>query len=252
MQTLLRKELREQWRTHRILVVAAVLSLFGLLGPLSVKYLPLIMARMPGVPEGLAEVMPEPDVAMAVDEYVQNLAGFGVILAILIPMAAVVGEKNSGTAAMILSKPVSRAVFLGSKFITYGLIFFAGILLAGLGGYYYLGILFEWLKPEGFLALNGLLMIYLMMFVAITLFASTVSRSQFAAAGISFSLLIFISLLGTIPSLSPYFPTSLIDWGCALALRLDAEPAWTALAVTVAVTALAWLAAWLILQRQEL
>ena len=55
MQTLLRKELREQWRTHRILVVAAVLSLFGLLGPLSVKYLPLIMARMPGVPEGLAE-----------------------------------------------------------------------------------------------------------------------------------------------------------------------------------------------------
>ena len=200
----------------------------------------------------MAEVMPDPDVAMAVDEYVQNLAGFGVILAILIPMAAVVGEKSSGTAAMILSKPVSRAVFLGSKFITYGLIFFAGILLAGLGGYYYLGILFEWLKPEGFLALNGLLMIYLMMFVAITLFASTVSRSQFAAAGISFSLLIFISLLGTIPSLSPYLPISLINWGCALALRLDAEPAWTALAVTVAVTALACLAAWLILQRQEL
>lgn len=89
-----------------------------------------------------------------------------------------------------------------------------------------------------------------MMFMAITLFASTVSRSQFAAAGISINLLIFLSLLGTIPSLSPHLPASLIDWGYALALRLDAEPAWMALAVTVAVTALAWFAAWLILQRQ--
>ena len=80
-----------------------------------------------------------------------------------------------------------------------------------------------------------------MMFMAITSFA-----------GISFSRLIFLSLLGTIPSLSPHLPTSLIDWGNALALRLDTEPAWTALAVTVVVTALAWLAAWLILQRQEL
>lgn len=252
MQTLFRKELREQWRTYRILVVAAVMSLFGLLGPLTVKYLPFIMAQMPGVPEGLAEVMPEPDVAMAVDEYVQNLVGFGVILAILIPMAAIVGEKTSGTAAMILSKPVSRAVFLGSKFITYGLIFFTGILLAGLSGYYYLGILFEWIKPAGFIALNGLMMIYLMMYLAITLFASTVSRSQFAAAGISFSLLVFLSLLGTIPSLSPHLPASLIDWGYALTLGLDAKPAWAALAVTLAVIALAWFAAWLILLRQEL
>jgi len=32
-----------------------------------------------------------------------------------------------------------------------------------------------------------------------------------------------------------------MDWGCALALRLDAESAWMALAVTVVVTALAWL-----------
>ena len=77
-----------------------------------------------------------------------------------------------------------------------------------------------------------------MIFMAITSFA-----------GISFSRLIFLSLLGTIPSLSPHLPASLIDWGSTLALRLDAEPAWPVLAVTVAVTALAWLAAWLILQR---
>ncbi|TET83960.1 MAG: hypothetical protein E3J37_04460 [Anaerolineales bacterium] len=252
MQTLLRKELREQWRTYRFLVVVAVLIVSGMIGPLSVKYLPLILAQMPGVPEGLMEVMPEPDVAMAVDEYVQNLSQLGVILAILIPMAAVVGEKTSGTAALILSKPVSRAVFLGAKLIAHGLIFFAGILLAGLGGYYYLGILFEWLTPVGFLALNGLLMTYLMMFLAITLFASTISRSQFAAAGISFGLLIFLSLLGAVPSLSPYLPTALMAWGRALVLRLDVEPAWGALGVTFAIIVSAFLGGLLVFRHQEI
>lgn len=249
---LLQKELREHWRTRRFLIVAAVLFVFGLFGPLTVKYMPVILSQVPGVPEGLAELMPDPDVNMAVDEYVQNLTQFGVILAILVPMGAVVSEKKSGTAAMILSKPVSRATFLGAKWMIHTLVFIAGVLLAGLGGYYYLGILFEWLEPTGFLVLNGLIVIYLIMFLSITLFASSIFPSQLAAAGFSFGILICLGGLGAIPSISPNLPASLMRWGRELALDQGGEAAWEALGVTLLIVVVAWFGSWLSFRVQEL
>jgi len=252
MKILLQKELRELWRTRRFLIVSAVLFVFGLLGPLSVKYMPAILSQVPGVPEGLEGIMPEPDVVLAVDEFTQNLSQFGVILAILVPMGAVVGEKARGTAAMVLSKPVSRASFIAAKWIAYMVVFLVGVLLAGLGGYYYLGILFEWLSPLGFLALVGLISVYLLMFVAITIFTSTICQSQPAAAGVSFGLLIIMSLLAVIPSVSPHLPASILQWGRALALGQAYDVGWSSILITGTVIVAAWLGAWLVLRRQEL
>jgi ABC-2 type transport system permease protein len=252
MKVLLKKELREVWRTRRFLIVVAILFVFGLIGPLTVKYMPLILTEVPGVPEGLADVMPEPDVAMAVDEYVQNLSQLGVILAILVPMGAVVSEKKSGTAAMVLSKPVSRVAFLGAKWVLYSFVFVVGIFIAGLGGYYYLGVLFEWLEPLSFLALSGLIVIYLMMFLAITLFASSICPSQLAAAGSSFGVLIILGFVGMISSISPYLPAALIRWGRELALQQSGEAAWGALAITVLIIGVTCMGSWLIFRNQEL
>jgi len=252
MRVLFRKELRGLWRSKRFLIVAAVLFIFGLLGPLSVKYMPVLLSQVPGVPDGLEGILPDPDVVMAVDEFVQNLSQFGVILAILVPMAAVVGERDRGTAAMVLSKPVSRASFLGAKWLAYAVVFVAGVVLAGLGGYYYLGILFEWLSPLAYLALVGLITLYLLMFVTITLFSSTVCRSQPAAGGVSFGILILLGLLGIIPSISSYLPFAILQWGRTLALGQVHEAAWGSLLTTVAVMGVAWLGSWLILRNQEL
>jgi ABC-2 type transport system permease protein len=252
MKQLLQKEFIELWRTRKILVVVAILFVFGLLGPLTVKYMPLILSEVPGVPEGLAEFMPEPDITMAVDEFVQNLSQFGVILAILVPMATVVGEKNSGTAAMILSKPVSRAAFLGAKWIMYTLVFVGGVFVAGLSGYYYTGVLFEWLRPLDFLALNALVTIYLVMYLSITLFASSICPSQLAAAGLSFALLIVLGLIGAIPGLSHNLPASLLRWGRGIALGQSGESAWGALVITGSIIVLAWLGSWFSFRSQEL
>jgi ABC-2 type transport system permease protein len=252
MRELLRKELREVWRTRRFLIVVTVLLVFGLLGPLSIKYMPLILTEVPGIPEGLADIMPEPDVAMAVDEYVQNLAQLGIVLAILVPMGAVVRERKTGTAAMVLSKPISRATFLGAKWLLYILVFLVGVLVAGLGGYYYLGALFEWLDPLAFLALNGLILIYLIMFLAITLFMSSVCPSQLAAAGASFGALLVLGFVGIVPSISSYLPAALMGWGRALVLGQGGEAAWASLALTTLIIGMAWFGSWLSFRNQEL
>jgi ABC-2 type transport system permease protein len=126
------------------------------------------------------------------------------------------------------------------------------VFMAGLGGYYYLGILFEWLSPLGFLALVGLITLYLLMFVAITIFASTLCRSQPAAAGVSFGMLIFLGVLGIIPRLAAYLTSYILQWGRALALSRAFDAPWGSILITGMLVVVAWLGAWLVLRRQEL
>ncbi len=252
MRTLLWKELTEQWRSYRLLIVLAVLVAFGILGPVSTKYLPVLLANMADVPEGLAEIMPEPDITMAVTEYSGNLVQFGVILAVLVPMAAVVGERAAGTAEVTLSKPVSRGAFLLAKFLAYALTFTVGLAAATLAGYYYTGLLFDWVPLAGFLAANGLILVYLLVLVAITLLASTLARSQLAAAGIAVATLALLGLLGTLPPVGRLLPAAMLGWGNSLALGLPGEPAWGALAVSGILGAGALLVAWLLFRRQDL
>lgn len=252
MRTLLWKELSEQWRSHRMLITAAVLAVFGLMGPMSAKYLPLLLSNMAEVPPGLAELMPPPDAAMAVTEYADNVVQFGVVLAILVPMAAVVAEKAAGTAEVTLSKPVSRRAFLLAKFIGYAVTFSLGMLLAALGGYYYTGVLFTWLPLGSFLAANGLILVYLLVLVSLTLLASTLARSQLAAAGAAFGAVVVLGLLGSIPSVGAWLPAALSGWARALALGVSAEPAWGALCVSLGLIAAALSVAWLAFRQQEL
>ena len=80
--TALRKELLEQWRTRRVLVVAAVLLIFGLLSPLLARYTPELISLLPEA-ESLGELIPTPTVSDAVGQYLENMSQFGVILALL-------------------------------------------------------------------------------------------------------------------------------------------------------------------------
>src|SRR3972149_4364662 len=137
MLTLLRKELLEQWRTYRMLIVAAVMLVFGMTSPLLGRYTREIISQLPNSPPELITLIPPPTVADAVLQYAENLVQFGAILAILIPMGAVAQEWERGTAAMLLSKPVSRETFISAKFLALLATFLIGVALAAAGGYYY-------------------------------------------------------------------------------------------------------------------
>jgi len=252
MRTLLWKELREQWRSYRMLVVAAVLVAMGILGPLTARYMNELMASIPGTPEGLEAVLPAPTVEFAVAELVDNLAQFGLILALLVPMAAVVGEKSTGTAALTLSKPVSRGAFLLAKLLALLTTFAVGLSLSVAAGYAYTGMLFSWLPIGGFAVLAGMLLLYLLFYASLTLLASTLMRSQLAAAGLAFGLALSLGIVGTIPALGAYLPSALLGWGRAAANGMALEMPWKALATTLILIPASLLLGQAALRRQEL
>lgn len=252
MLTLLRKELREQWRSNRMLVVAAVLVAMGILGPLTARYMNEMLGSIPGTPAGLEAVLPPPTAELAVSELTDNLAQFGLVLALLVPMAAVVGEKTSGTAALTLSKPVSRGAFLVAKLLALTVTFAVGISLAVAAGYAYTGMLFAWLPAGGFFRLAAALLVYLLFYASLTLVASTLMRSQLAAAGLAFGLALVLGIMGTLPQLGALLPSALLAWGRAAAGGVPAEFPWEALAAASLLIPGLLLLGWAALSRQEL
>lgn len=247
----LRKELIEQWRSYRLLVVGVVLLVFGLTSPLLAKYGPELIRL--ALPEGeeILKLIPSPTATDAVSQYLKNISQFGILLAILMTMGSVAQEKERGTAALMLVKPMPRGVFLVAKMVALGLTFAIGIFLAGAACYYYTMLMFEALSLPAWLALNGLLLLFILVYVALTLLCSTLSQSQVVSGALAFGFLVVLSALGAVPRLGDYMPGRLTTWAGGL-FAGDVGSAWGALVVSVGLIVAALLVAWLIFERQEL
>jgi ABC-2 type transport system permease protein len=247
----LRKELIEQWRTKRILIVAAVLVIFGLASPLLAKVIPDLLKAIPNAPAALAGLFPTPTVADAISQYIKNMSQFGVLLAVLISMGSIAQEKERGTAAMLLTHPVSRFTFLLAKFVALACTFAISLAVAAIGCWYYTLLLFQSVPWGPFMALNGLMLLVFLVYVAVTLLCSTLVRTQGAAAGLAFGALILIAGVGSLPRIDRYFPGRLFSWGGTIVLG-GAAPAWPAFWISLGSIAGALAIAWLVFRRQEL
>ncbi len=249
-QASLRKELLEQWRSYRMPIAVVVLVSLALVSPLSARFTPELMKLLPNGEE-IAKLIPPPTIMDAVTQHIKNTTQFALILAILMSMGAVAVEKDKGTAAMILVKPLPRWAFLLSKFVALALTLAVSILLAGLACYYYTLILFGPLPLMAWCALNVLLLLQVWLYVALTLLCSTLTRSQAAAGGLAFGLIALLAILGSLPRVGDYLPARLTGWGMELVAGGSAQ-AWIALWVTLALIGAALGTACLSFRAQEL
>jgi len=231
-------------------MLGVVLVVFGLLSPLIAKFTPEIIKQIPNG-EAIAQLIPTPTITDAVTQYIKNIGQFGVILALLLTMGAIVQEKDKGTAAIMLVKPLARLTFLTAKFTALALIFVVTIALGSAACYYYTWLLFGALDVLPWLALNGLMLVYLLVYVALTLFCSVVTKSQAAAGGLAISMLFILGLTGSIPGLGEYLPGQLLIWGGGQ-MAGATDTSWPALGISAAVIAVALIGASIIFERQEL
>ncbi len=245
---LLKKELKEQLRTYKLLIVAAVFLLFGLGTPLLIKYTPQLI-EMAG--EDLVIQMPPPSAAMAIAEYTSTIGQVGVLVAVLVAMGAVARERSRGTAAMVLSKPVSMGAFLIAKLTAMSVTFIGALILGSVACYTYTVLLIESADISAFLALNLLIALFLVVCLAVTLFFSSIFRNQLAAGGIALAIIIMQALLTQIPVFGDYLPARMIVWGTDL-VENQAPTAWGAVGVSVFLIIACLYFSRLILQRREL
>lgn len=250
-RTLLKKEWRAQWRSARLLILIAVLLISGLISPLLAKYTPELLRSIPDLPPGVADMIPEPGISDAIGQYLKNASQFGVLLVVILNMGLVAQEKERGTALLVLTHPVSRSALVLSKWLVALLSVALGVLAGALGSLFYSAILFEPLPLVAFTGLNLLLLVFLGTYLSIALLASSLAHSQSAAAGGAFAGLALLLILSSLPRVNEYMPAALLDWGSGLVLG-EAQSAWWALAIALAIMLLSVLLACLGFERQEL
>jgi ABC-2 type transport system permease protein len=247
---LLRKELLEQWRTRRLLVVAVVFTIFGIGSPLLARYTPELVKALAG--DQFQLIIPTPTITDAVGQFQKNLGQTGILAAILLAMGSVAAEKERGTAGMLLTKPLSRGAFLAAKLVAIGGTLLASTAAAGIGAYVYTALLFEAPPVAGYVAMCALLFGSLMSYAALTFLGSTLTRSSAAAAGIGAGFMVILLLLAALPTIGLWTPGHLDAPAMALAVGKPATDLVQPLVATIAAVGLAFGAAWLSFRGQEL
>lgn len=245
---LLKKELREQWRTYRPLIVGSIFLMFGITTPLILKYLPLILE---GAGEGMSIEMPPPTAAQSLLEYAGTIAQVGVLVAVLVAMGCVANELRSGTAVMTLSKPVGRGAFVTAKLAAMSLTFLVSMVVASALCFGYTVWLIEGAGLTAFIGLNLLLGLFFVLCLAVTLAFSSLFKSSLAAGGAALAVLLGQALLGAVPYVGDFMPNKILGWGNSL-LMGGGKSYWGALAVTVAAIVVSILAAQRALRLRDL
>ncbi len=237
----------------RLPIVGGLFLLVGLTAPLLARFLPDIIKaaagdQLPTIP------LPTPVAADAANQLWKNLAQFGAFAAIVLAMGSVATERDRGTAAFVLSKTVTRGMFLGAKVVGLGVVLAVCVALAVAVGWLYTAILFEPLPVGGWIAFGLLAWLGLAAWAAITFLASTATGSTAAAAGVGFGALIILSIVAAIPNVGRFLPGGLAAPAIALAAGapVDAADVVSPVVSTVVLIAVALGVAGWSFRRQEI
>jgi ABC-2 type transport system permease protein len=246
-----RKELLYQWRTWRVLILCAVFFVFAIMSPLLTKFTPQLLSSLEGA-EMFADLIPEMTVVDSLNQHIETMTQFGFLLVILVGMGAVSGEKETGTAAMVLSKPLSRGLFIFSKYFSQALLYLLAFIIAIAAGYYYTITLFGDLDLGIFLSINGLLLLWILIFASVTLLGSALGNTIGAAAGFSLAGAILLLVAGSIPRIGALLPNGLLTWAGQIGAQAETTSNWGAVTLGLVIIVLCLVAALGVFERQEL
>jgi len=124
--------------------------------------------------------------------FIQLMTWFPMFAVIVISQDAVIGEKQSGTAAWIMSAPVSRSAFILAKLVANAIGFFVTVILVqGLVAYVQLSISDGSPLPLApYLAMLGLFSLYLLFYLALTLMLGAFFDTRGPVLGIAMAVAI--------------------------------------------------------------
>jgi ABC-2 type transport system permease protein len=238
------KEAREILRTWRIWVLPGILLFFALTGPVLAKLTPQIVGALAG-DQLNGFTMPTPTYLDAYTQWIKNLSQIALFALIIIYGGIISSECKSGTAVLVLTKPVSRSAFVIAKAAVHSA--FLTVLVVG-------GTLVTWgltaavfrQAPGSALWSSALVwLVFGVLFIALMTLLSVLIASAAGAAGAGLGMYALVSIGAIWKPLGTYSPAALATEPASLAAGKDVAVLWpvlTSLLLAAALVALAALA----------
>jgi ABC-2 type transport system permease protein len=245
-----RKELHEILRTWRIWVLPGIVLFFAISGPLLARFTPELVGALVGNSLSGLKV-PTPTYSDSYVQWIKNLSQILLIAVIIVYGGLVSGEVRSGIVALVLTKPLSRNVFIAVKAAVHSLFLAAVVMVGALLTWGLTWLIFGtapgvalWNATGAFLAL-GVLFVCVM-----TLFSSLI-RSSAGAAGAGLGAYILLAIAAIWRPLDDYSPAGLTTQPASLAAGKIVTATWPVATALLLAIALVALAGW-IFRRQDL
>ena len=227
-------------RTRSWIALAAVFLFFGLLGPISARYMEEILQRFAG---DVSVILPPPTPASGLEQYLGNVMQIGLLVVLAVAAGALAFDQPIERAAFYRSRVRRVWSLLAPRVAVVMLATVAAFVLGTLGAWYETVVLLGDL-PAGAMLLGMLLTsLYLAFAVAVTAAVSSFVRAPLAIVPIAAGLLIVVPLLGLVGAIRDWLPSLLLGSLVGLVVGVPPVEYIRPVLVTLAATAgLLWLA----------
>jgi ABC-type transport system involved in multi-copper enzyme maturation permease subunit len=215
---LVRKDVREWVHARRLWVVLVISTLVYVLASANARINEWALANLPAesgqTPPKAMSLAPMDNVLFAIGTQ------FFVLAAIFATISLIIAERDGGTLAWTVSKPVSRTSVLLSKWISATALLWLVAIVVPLAATTAIVVWLYGTPSLASIAVIGLgLIAVIALYVAVSLTAATFIPSQGGVAAIGLAVFFAPSIVaGIVPSLASVLPTSILDWTMAAAL----------------------------------
>jgi ABC-2 type transport system permease protein len=235
------KEAREILRTWRIWVLPGILLFFAMTGPVLAKLTPQLVGALAGDQlKGL--LIPTPTYHDAYTQWIKNLSQIALFALIIVYASIISSERKSGTAVLVLTKPVSRTAFVIAKAVVHSA-FRAVLVVAGtLVTWGVTAAVFGQAPGSALWSSSLVWLVFGVLFIALMTLLSVLIGSAAGAAGAGLGAYALVSIAAIWKPLGTYSPAALATMPSSLAAGKDVAVLWpvlTSLLLAAALFALA-------------
>lgn len=193
-------------RTRRFLILGGVYLFFGLLGPVTARYLPDLLANLD---EGAQVLLPEPTPADGITQYLGNAQQLGLLAVIFVAGAALAIDANTETSIFFRTRASIRSI-LEPRFAVNAAAAVIAFLIGAIAAWYETLVLLGSIDAPAYLAGLTLYAVYLVFAVALTALVAAIFRNIPATVIVSLVVLIALGLVGLIRPVADWLPSTLL------------------------------------------
>lgn len=238
--TLWRLELLRVWRTHRWLLVVGVYAFFAVLGPVTARYMDVLLSQVGGE---MTVILPDPRPIDGMIQFISNAGQLGLLAVVVVAAGSLAFDGHPERAAFLRTRMRRPGMLMVPPYVVATVTSIAALVVGTAIAVALTGALLGGLDA-GALALGTLLgALYLAFAVAVVAAIAGMVRSQVGTVFASLGALLALPMLAMIEVVRPWLPSELLT---AVLGLLEGAPPSSYLRATatglLATLALVWLA----------
>lgn len=210
----LKKELIENVRTNKFLVIMIVFFIFGMMSPLTAKLLPVIFENIDM--DGMVINIPEPTAFDSYTQFFKNCGQMGFIVLLIVFSSTLTSEISKGTLVIMVTRGLSRTSVILAKFTSAVMIWTSALTVSALTAFLYTIYLFPNDSVTNLLLSIICLWIFGILMLAALIFSSVIASGGFGSLLITGGFAVVMFIIDIFPKLQKYNPIRLASDNMAM------------------------------------